>query len=58
LPGPYREVVFLRDLEGLSTHEVASITGITEDNVKTRLRRARLQLKALLAGNPPHPSAQ
>jgi RNA polymerase sigma-70 factor (ECF subfamily) len=57
LPGPYREVVFLRELEGLSTREVASITGISEDNVKTRLRRARLRLKAMLDGNPPHPSA-
>ena len=57
LPGPYREVVFLRDFEGLSTREVARVTGISEDNVKTRLRRARVQLKRLM-GDPPHPSAQ
>jgi RNA polymerase sigma-70 factor (ECF subfamily) len=57
LPGQYREILFLRDIEGLSTREVARVTGITEDNVKTRLRRARNQLKAALAGNPPHPSA-
>lgn len=58
LPGPYREVLFLRDFEGLSTREVARVTSTTEDNVKTRLRRARGQLKAVLAGNSPHPSAQ
>ena len=57
LPGPYREVVFLRDFEGLSTKEVARVTGISEDNVKTRLRRARVQLKRLM-GDPPHPSAR
>jgi RNA polymerase sigma factor (sigma-70 family) len=57
LPGQYREVLFLRDIEGLSTREVARVTGITEDNVKTRLHRARTQLKAALAGNSSHPPA-
>jgi RNA polymerase sigma-70 factor (ECF subfamily) len=46
LPAPYRAVVFLREMEGLSTREVASVLGISEDNVKTRLHRARLQLQA------------
>lgn len=51
LPGPYRTVVFLREMEGLSTREVATVLGITEDNVKTRLHRARLQLQSdLLRG--------
>ena len=45
LPGPYRAIVFLREMEGLSTREVAQVMGITEDNVKTRLHRARLQLQ-------------
>jgi RNA polymerase sigma-70 factor (ECF subfamily) len=58
LPGPYREVVFLREFEGLSTQEVARVTGISEDNVKTRLRRARLQLKTILDGNSPQRSAR
>ena len=48
LPGPYREIVFLRELEGLSTQEVASVTGISEANVKTRLSRARAQLRSLI----------
>jgi len=49
LPGPYRAIVFLRDMEGLSTREVASVLGMTEDNVKTRLHRARVQLQADLS---------
>jgi len=48
LPGPYRAIVFLRDIEGLSTREVATVMGMSEDNVKTRLHRARLQLQAQL----------
>jgi RNA polymerase sigma-70 factor (ECF subfamily) len=46
LPPPYRAVVFLREMEGLSTREVAHVIGISEDNVKARLHRARLQLQA------------
>ena len=46
LPGPYRAIVFLREIEGLSTREVAKVMGISEDSVKTRLHRARLQRQA------------
>jgi RNA polymerase sigma-70 factor (ECF subfamily) len=46
LPGPYRAIVFLREMEGLSTREVAEVMGMSEDNVKTRLHRARVQLQA------------
>lgn len=45
LPPPYRLVVFLREMEGLSTREVAKVAGISEANVKTRLHRARLFLR-------------
>ena len=48
LPGPYRAVVFLREMEGLSTREVAEVMGMSEDNVKTRLHRARVQLQVAL----------
>ena len=48
LPGPYRAIVFLREMEGLSTREVAKVMGISEDNVKTRLHRARIHLQAEL----------
>lgn len=59
LSGPFREILFLREVEGLSTRETARVLNISEDNVKTRLRRARAQLEARLqvSGNPPHPSA-
>ena len=49
LPGPYRAIVFLRELDGLSTREVARVREISEDNVKTRLHRARDLLQAELA---------
>jgi RNA polymerase sigma-70 factor (ECF subfamily) len=48
LPPAFRMVVFLRDIEGLSTREVSQVMDISEDNVKTRLHRARLQLRRKL----------
>lgn len=48
LPRPYRVVVFLREIEGLSTREVARVVGISEPNVKTRLHRARVMLREQL----------
>jgi RNA polymerase sigma-70 factor, ECF subfamily len=50
LPPPYRMIVILREMEGLSTREVATVTGISEANVKTRLRRARLMLRRHMEG--------
>jgi len=38
----------LRDIEGLSTRETAEILEISETAVKTRLHRARLQLREML----------
>jgi RNA polymerase sigma-70 factor (ECF subfamily) len=37
----YRELVVLRDLEGLSYGEIAEITGIETKRVKSRLFQAR-----------------
>jgi len=45
LPAAYRAVVFLREMEGLSTREVAQVMGMSEANVKTRLHRARMFLQ-------------
>jgi len=45
LPPTFRMVVVMREMEGLSTKEVATITGLSEANVKTRLHRARLMLR-------------
>jgi RNA polymerase sigma-70 factor, ECF subfamily len=48
LPPSYRMIVVLREIEGLSTREVAAVSGISEANVKTRLHRARVQLRQQL----------
>ena len=50
LPPSYRVIVVLREMEGLSTREVASVTGLSEANVKTRLHRARVLLRERLEG--------
>jgi RNA polymerase sigma-70 factor (ECF subfamily) len=48
LPPLSRVIVFLREMEGLSTRDVASVLRISEDNVKARLHRARRLLRAQL----------
>lgn len=48
LPEAYREVLVLRDVEGLDTAQAAAFLGTSENNVKTRLHRARLALRELL----------
>jgi len=45
----YREVFVLRDVEEMSIAETAKALGITEASVKTRLLRARLQMRDALA---------
>lgn len=45
----YREVFVLRDMQHLSIEETARTLGITTSSVKTRLLRARLMLRDLLA---------
>jgi RNA polymerase sigma-70 factor (ECF subfamily) len=45
LPDGAREVFVLREVEGLSTAEVAESLGVSEDVVKTRLSRARAALR-------------
>ena len=49
LPRKYREVLILRDVQHLSIQETARVLGITEGSVKTRLLRARLQMRDALA---------
>ena len=44
----HRTLVVMRDIEGLSYEEVQSVTGLAEGTVKSRLHRARLQLKQLV----------
>jgi len=45
----YREVFVLRDMEHLSIEDTAKALGISPASVKTRLLRARLMLRDLLA---------
>ena len=61
LPPAFRAVVFLREVEGLSTREVAGVLNVSEANVKTRLHRARLFLQRELAAAeapPPTPATR
>jgi RNA polymerase sigma-70 factor (ECF subfamily) len=48
LPPIYRSVLWLRDIEDLSTCKVATILELNPNTVKIRLRRARQALKSLL----------
>jgi RNA polymerase sigma-70 factor (ECF subfamily) len=48
LDAPYRSVFVLRDIEELSTEETAEALGLSVPAVKSRLLRARLQLREKL----------
>lgn len=48
LDRPYREVLILRDLEGLSGEETCHTLGLETAAMKTRLHRARMQLRGEL----------
>ncbi|MCX7174586.1 MAG: sigma-70 family RNA polymerase sigma factor [Proteobacteria bacterium] len=50
LAPPFREVVVLRELEGMSYAEIAQIAAIPIGTVMSRLSRARSELKGALAG--------
>jgi RNA polymerase sigma-70 factor (ECF subfamily) len=45
----YREVLVLRDVEGLTAPEVAEVMGLTVEAVKSRLHRARVAVRAAVA---------
>ncbi len=49
LPEACRVVFLLRDIEGLSTAETAEMLDLSVNNVKSRLLRARLKLRARLS---------
>lgn len=48
LPEPQRTVVTLRDVDGLSTAEVATLLELTEANVRVIVHRGRARLRARL----------
>lgn len=54
----HRLIFVLRDLEGLSIQETADALKISENNVKVRLLRARLQLREILTKSLGDPATQ
>jgi len=48
LPEPYREAIILADFEGLSQQEVADRVGVSLSGAKSRVQRARRQLRDML----------
>jgi RNA polymerase sigma-70 factor (ECF subfamily) len=53
-----REILILRDIEGLTAREVADVTGASVDAIKSRLHRARATVRERLAavlGEAPQP---
>jgi RNA polymerase sigma-70 factor, ECF subfamily len=52
LERPLREVLVLRDLEGLSGEETRAVLGLELASMKTRLHRARAKLREALQHSP------
>ena len=48
LPEPYREAMKLADLEGLTQQEVAARVGVSLSGAKSRVQRARQQLREMI----------
>ncbi len=56
LPALLREVIVLRDLQQLSTEEVAARLGVSEPAIKSRLSRARAELRDRMERHMPRSS--
>jgi RNA polymerase sigma factor (sigma-70 family) len=52
LPVDLREALILRDVQGLSSEELAAALCISEEAAKSRVHRARAQVRRLLAETP------
>lgn len=52
LPKIQRTLLLLRDLEGYSYHEMAEITGLSQQQVMTYLYRARVRARKFFGDNP------
>jgi RNA polymerase sigma-70 factor (ECF subfamily) len=48
LPTEFREVIVLREVEGLSYKEISDVTGVPMGTVMSRLARARKRLASVL----------
>ena len=53
LPVDFREVIVLREIEGLSYKEIAEVAGVPVGTVMSRLARARERLQTILKLNAP-----
>ena len=53
LPVEFREVIVLREIEGLSYKEIAQVAGVPIGTVMSRLARARERLQTILKLNAP-----
>jgi len=51
LPDQQRQVLVLRDVEGLSPNDVADLVGVTDANQRVLLHRGRARLRQLLAAD-------
>jgi RNA polymerase sigma-70 factor (ECF subfamily) len=58
LPGLYREIIVLRDVEGFSYQEIATMLGCPAGTVMSRLGRAREKLRKLLVAWHPAKAAR
>jgi RNA polymerase sigma-70 factor (ECF subfamily) len=56
LPAEFREVVVLREMEGLSYKEVAAVTGVPIGTVMSRLSRGRGLLRQTMTGRRADPN--
>ncbi|MFJ6795411.1 RNA polymerase sigma factor [Streptomyces sp. NPDC091268] len=57
LPRDLRQVLIMRDLQGLPGRTVAHALGLSSAAMKSRLHRARAALRRSLAGDAPDPAA-
>ncbi len=48
LSGEHREVLLMKDIEGLKYEEIAEVLGVPIGTIRSRLHRARLELRDLL----------
>ena len=53
LPDEFRDAVILRDLEGLSYEEIATVLSLPPGTVRSRIHRGRLCLQEMLQGFRP-----
>ena len=56
LPEEFREVIVMRELEGMAYKEIADVAGIPIGTVMSRLARGRKRLQQLLTAPPPKES--